>query len=163
MRTFEIHITGSFNINDVLDSMGIKNIIVDLLTPEGDILRSEHMSSFVEKHETYGDCLIRVQNLVNHLKQNGVEIYRVKIESPYYDDYVPMSKYIESHFIKKDNQYAMSVNRKSGKIIGTDRTYNKIQYDSFKELWKDEDVELCLYDNNFEQDKDWLEMYGGKW
>lgn len=160
MRTFEIHITGSFNINDVLDSMGIKNIIVDLLTPEGDVLRSEHMSSFVEKHENYDDCLIRVKNLVNHLKENGVRIYRVKIESPYYDDYVPMSKYIESHFIMKDNKYAMSVNRKSGKIIGTDRTYDKNEYNIFKDFWKDADVELCLYDDNVQQDIDWLDMYG---
>lgn len=163
MRTFEIHITGSSNINNVLDSLNIKNIVVDLLTPNNDLLRSEHMSSFVEKHASYELCLMRVQQLVNDLKQNDVEIYRVKIESPYYDDYKDISKYIESHFIKKNNQYAMSVNRKSGKIIGTDRTYDKNQYDKFKEFWKDEDVELCLYDDNVEQDKDWLEMYGRKW
>lgn len=163
MKTFEIHITGSPNINDILNDLGIKNIIVDLLTPEGEYLRSEHMSSFVEKHEDFNQCQNRVTSLVNELKSNGVEIYRVKIESPYYPEYVEMSKYIESHFVKKDNQYALSANRKSGKVIGTDRTYDKTQYDKFKDLWKDEDVELCLFDDNIEQDKDWLELFGNKW
>jgi len=38
METFEIHITGDETINSELDSMGIKNIIVELLTPSQDLL-----------------------------------------------------------------------------------------------------------------------------
>jgi hypothetical protein len=47
MEIFEIHITGSHGINQELDSLGIKNIIVDLLTPEHKLIRTEYMSSFV--------------------------------------------------------------------------------------------------------------------
>lgn len=163
MRTFEIHITGSPNINEVLDNLHIKNIIVDLQKPNGDILRTEHMSSFVEKHADIHDCRDRVDVLVNELKRYGVKIIRVKIETPYYEDYVPYSEYMESHFVATSDKFAKSVNRRSGKVIGTDRTYHKRNYDTFSKLWVKEDLELCIFDTNPEQDDDWLDLYGRKW
>ena len=46
METFEIHITGTSDINEQLDKLAIKNIVIDLLTPNKEVLRTEYMSSF---------------------------------------------------------------------------------------------------------------------
>ena len=94
MRKFEVHITGDSNINSELDSLGIKNIIVDLLDKDCKFVRREYMSSFITEANTYEECKMRVDNLVNKLKS---KIIRVKIESPAYEDYFERAVYIESH------------------------------------------------------------------
>lgn len=135
MKTFEIHITGSENINDALSKLGIKNIVVELLDPDNNIIRMEHMSSFVEQHEDDMDCYKRVMDLCDKLRHENVEIYRYKIETPYYEEYVGRSLYMESHFKPNNNKYPMSRNVLSGKLMGTDRTYNKNEYPTFMDKW----------------------------
>jgi len=158
MKSFEIHITGTQNINQELDVMGIKNIIVDLLYPTRDFFRREYMSSFIMKFESYQECLTWVKDLESKIES---PIIRVKIESPYYSEYVDNSLYMESHFNPYDNQikYPISQNSKSGRFMGTDREYDKEKYQEFKEKWGHEDIELCLYDTFISEDQDWFSLY----
>jgi len=158
MEIFEIHITGEKGINKEFDKLGIKNIEVELLTPESDVLRTEYMSSFVSKHEHYEECKRMVDNLLMKLKSR---VIRVKIESPYYPQYEDMSLYMESHFKPKSNLFPISRNAKSGKLMATTRTYNKNDYGMFLEMFGEdgEEVELCLFDTFVDEDKDWFVLY----
>lgn len=158
MKVFEIHITGEYGINDILTEMGIKNIVVELLKPDGDILRTEYMSSFIEKYETFDQCFKRVSELADKLEER-INVIRVKIESPYYEEYANRSVYMESHFIPKDNQYPVSRNQRTQKLMGTDREYNKNNYLSFINKWDGNEIELCLYDSFVREDFDWMELY----
>lgn len=160
MKTFEIHITGADeSINKELDSLGIKNIVVELLHPDKTVLRTEYMSSFISKHETADDCMEMVRTLTQIVMYS--KIIRVKIESPVYDEYIEKSLYMESHFIPKsdDATYPLSRNARSGKIMGTDREYDISKYGEFMEKWKGEDLELCLVDSFVEEDADWFALY----
>lgn len=156
METFEIHITGSKGINEELDALGVKNIIVDLLTPERELFRTEYMSSFILKVENYATAGIETFALVRKLK---TPIIRVKIETPYYEHYVDKSLYIESHFTPINNSLPVSRNVKSGKLMATDRCYYKESYCNFREKYKNAEVELCLFDTFVEEDKDWFDLY----
>jgi hypothetical protein len=158
MEIFEIHITGEKGINKEFDKLGIKNIEIELLTPESKVLRTEYMSSFVTKQKCYEDCKRMVDNLLFKLSSR---VIRVKIETPYYPHYEDMSLYMESHFKPKSNLFPVSRNVKSGKLMATTRTYEKNAYIGFLELFgKDgEEVELCLFDTFIDEDKDWFELY----
>ena len=156
METFEIHITGSSDINLQLDRLGIKNIIIDLLKPNKRILRTEYMSSFISKHKDLADC----QRMVNSILANlSCEIIRVKIESPYYEHYKKKSLYLESHFAPVNDLYPISQNNRTGKLLATDRTYKKKDYKAFIDKWKGEDVEMCLIDTFVAEDEDWFKLY----
>jgi hypothetical protein len=156
METYEIHITGEHGINAELDGLGVKNIVVDLLRPDLSLLRTEYMSSFISKHNNINECEAHVKELVGKLK---TKILRVKIESPYYAHYLDRSLYLESHFKPFDERYPISRNARSGKLMGTDRTYDKGQYDAFMEKWQTEDREMCLLDTFVEEDFDWFAFY----
>lgn len=156
MESFEIHITGSRDINEQLDRLGIKNIIIDLLKPNMRVLRTEFMSSFISKHNSLDECKKYVDSILGNL---SCQIIRVKIESPYYEHYKEQSLYLESHFKPFNLEYPMSRNIKSFKELATDRTYDKKDYDSFRKKWKKEDIEMCLVDNFIEEDKDWFDLY----
>jgi len=156
MEVFEIHITGSYGINQEFDRLGIKNIIVDLLKPNKRILRTEYMSSFISKHSNLKECKKYVKNLITNLSS---EVIRVKIESPYYKHYKDKALYLESHFTPTDTLYPISQNNRTGKLMATDRTYDKKQYMGFMDKWKGEDVEMCLADSFVEEDADWFNLY----
>lgn len=158
MESFEIHITGSDTINAELDTLGIKNIVIELLTPDKKVLRTEYMSSFVSKHNNLADCQVYVNTILAVLKSN---IIRVKIESPYYEHYKEQSLYLESHFkpFNDLNLYPVSRNAKSNKELATDRIYDKKAYRDFVEKWRHEDVEMCLVDTFVDEDKDWFDLY----
>ncbi len=153
---FEIHITGDSTINEALDKLGIKNIIIELLKPNGCLLRTEYMSSFVVSLQ-YSEIHEYVLDIVSKLTE--CNIVRVKIESPPITHLFPMSLYVESHFIPKGNNYPLSRNTRSGKILGTDREYSKSKYLEFLDKWKDEDCELCIFDTFKEEDYDWFNLY----
>ena len=63
MRKFEIHITGESSIIGVLSILGVKTIVVDLLKPDGELLRTEYMSSYVRDYSDFDSCLISVLDL----------------------------------------------------------------------------------------------------
>lgn len=158
MRIFEIHITGEEGINQEFEKMGLKNIVVELLYPNKDRLRTEYMSSFVLKSLSLAECKSYVNRILKVLE---TKVIRTKIECPVYEDYIEDSLYVEAHFIPdpSDEGYPLSRNQRSGKIMGTDREYDKERYAEFLRRWDNEDKELCMYDSFVEEDKDWFDLY----
>ena len=67
--------------------------------------------------------------------------------------------YAESHFNPFNKVYPLSKNQRSGKLMGTDREYKVDKFDTFFDKWKNEDIELCLYDTFVEEDFDWFRLY----
>lgn len=160
MEVFEVHITGDENIIEVCKNNGYKSISVDLLKPNQSILRTEYMTSMILKHNNYKECKIAVDNCVNIIKNNKVNVIRVKIESPFYEHYIDQSLYMESHFEATNDKYPMSRNKRKTTILATEREYDKKLYNQFINRWKDsKELELCLYDTWIDEDKDWFELY----
>lgn len=159
MKLFEIHITGEKSIMNELRLLGLKGIVIDLLKPDETVLRTEYMSSIAMKFDTFGECVNWVQNLVAILEKAVVKIIRVKIESPYYEEYVPLSLYIESHWtpnLSPLTNYGFPISRNQGsrKLMATSREYNKDKFKEFVDKSRNTVVELCLLDSFKEEDKD---------
>lgn len=157
METFEIHITGDESIMQRGLQLGLKTIAVELLRPDRTVLRTEYMTSHVQKFENYEACKAEVDKWVGQLKDMGTDIIRVKIESPYYAHYVLESLYMESHFKTEDNKYPLSRNVKKDYCLGTARVYNNDYYSEFMTKW--DEIELCLYDSDYLEDADWLDLW----
>jgi len=158
METFEIHITGDESILNNAERLGLRTIVVELLTPDVTVLRNEFMTSHVAKFVNYEACKIWVDDIVLQLKDAGTNIIRVKIESPYYEHYVEQSCYIESHFkTENPDKYPISRNVRKSYYLGTDRVYNQDCYSEFRKKW--DEVELCLYDSDYLEDADWLDLW----
>jgi hypothetical protein len=156
MEIFEIHITGEEAILEAANKLGVKNITIDLLAPDRKHHRTEYMTSDVKRFANYDSCKEYVDKLV---KQLGVHIIRVKIESPYYAHYKDQSCYIESHFDTENNEYPISRNQNKTTCLSTDRCYEKDSYDAFREKYEGKVVELCLFDSYVEEDFDWFAFY----
>lgn len=157
MKIFEIHITGEQSILEELDNLNIKNITIELLKPNDEVLRTEYMSSFIHHAVDYDECFCYVNALLMNLKS---KIIRVKIESPAYPEYLGQALYVESHFIPTDKKYPISKNVRSQKLMATAREYNKTKFTDFINKWKDiADVEICLFDDFVREDFDWFELY----
>lgn len=163
METFEIHITANNHIHYVAKCYGIKTIELDLLRPDGSIVKTEHMTSFVGEYNNLWDCVHSVAGLRDLLNINGCNVERVKIECPAsYDKYLDISFYIETHFNQQgiDAVYPASKNKKKDSITGTDRAYGIHNYSKFKNKWKNQVLELCVYDTFIEQDSEWFKSWG---
>lgn len=154
---FEIHITGEESILSELTELGLKNISVELLRPNKDIIRIEHMSSFTINLD-YKDIHDYVKSLISILKSH---IFRIKVECPPIKDLFPLSLYIESHFepLEGITKYPLSRNLSSRNLMATDREYSKKEYENFLEYWKNEVCELCILDTFKEEDFDWFQLY----
>lgn len=161
MKKFEIHITGNYKIISVLKLLNLKSLIVELLNPTGEIFRTEYMSSFIKEYSDYTLCLKETMKLVEYLKQAGVNVIRVKIETPFYPEYVNMSQYIEAHFkpFKGVYDYPISRNKNSGKLMATAREYLVENYAKFRNKWADVELELCVFDSFISEDHDWFLLY----
>jgi hypothetical protein len=121
------------------------------------------MTSMIFKFDSYQSCKSHVDALVEAFKIAGVNVLRVKIESPYYDHYRKQSLYMESHFEAEDARYPMSRNQRKTTRLATDREYDQRFYDLFRAAWASKELELCLYDTWVDEDKDWFDLYpGGK-
>ncbi len=158
-EVFEVHITGNESIHDVARSFNHKTIAIDLLKPDGEVLREEHMTSLLLKAENYATVKAEVDQIVENYALNGVSIIRVKIESPYYEHYVNQSLYMESHFVSNDFKFATSRNQKKTTLLATDRCWHINQYVNFMKNNSEHELELCLFDNNPYEDGDWLHSY----
>lgn len=164
MEIFEIHITGNEKIIEVAGQLGIKTIVIDLVKPDKSYFRTEYMTSHTYKCENYDECKKYVDDLVAKLTDCG--IIRVKIECPLYPQYKNQSLYFEVHYEAKTNLFPMSQNKGKDYYLCTAREYNKNRYDV---LWRKHGagwthpphwvMELCLYDTNVEEDKDWFNLY----
>lgn len=152
MEIFEIHITSDAKI---LDLKEYKTIAVDLLKPDFSLLRTEYMTSEVMKFINYDKCLETVLEIADKLEN----VIRIKIECPYYPHYKEQSLYMESHFKTTEANYPISRNQKKTTFLGTDRTYSQAEYDGFRKKWAGVDLELCLYDNNYQEDADWFDYW----
>lgn len=165
MELFEIHITGKEEkILEVLTKLELKSITIELLAPQGQIIRREYMSSIQKSFFNYKRCIEWVNDLVIELIKNRCSIQRVKIESPYRINYAKKAIYIESHFYPFNQQFPISRNFSSQKLLATDREYDKNNFYKFKEKYKKQkaEVELCLFDTFINEDKDWFDLYKQK-
>ncbi len=156
-ETFEIHITGDDKIHEAAGEWGLKTIQVELFRPDGTSLRIEHMTSIVKKFDFYEAALRWTINAVGRLKEN-CEITRVKIESPPYPHYLFLAKYAEVHF--KDNSFKYPTSKQPSKnyYLATERVNMKF-YDWLRSKWPNEQLEICLFDDNMAEDMDWLELW----
>jgi hypothetical protein len=151
MEIFEVHIAGDERIHN----LGLKTITVELLKPDFTLLRIEHMTSQVIKCSGYQECLAKTLELAATLPG----VVRTKIECPTYEHYVEQSLYMESHFETKTNTYPISRNQKKTELMGTERVYDHALYLPFRQKWLGQVVELCLYDTNTDEDKDWFSLW----
>lgn len=164
---FEIHITGSMNIHEVCKTLGVKTIAVELLKPNGKTLYVEDMTSFIFRGSEI-DMYERVLLLVSDLSRNNVSISRIKVETPYVgcEHLASKSKYMETHFKcgeldGPDEQFVLPTSRniKKTTFLATDRTYDQSNYFEFYQKYKNDELELCIFDSNVEQDREWFELY----
>ncbi len=159
MESFDLHITGDERILQASADVGLKTISIELLTKELEVIRVQHMTSVVLQFQSFADCLAHVNDVIVPALAAKSDIVRVKIESPVYDHYIEQSLYLESHFVVEDTKYPASRNAKKAAILGTDRVYDHMMYDMFREKWKNETLELCLYDTFIEEDDDWFKHW----
>jgi hypothetical protein len=162
MEIFDIHITGDPTIHVAATDLGFKTITFDLLRPDGSVLRTEHMTSSAMKIKNFRQCLVKVKDTADLLRNLGVEVSRVKIESPYYPHYVKRSLYMECHYEADDFRHPTSRNKKKTTLSATDRIWDRNSYDVFASRNFGKDIEICLYDDFPEKDADWFEAYGMK-
>lgn len=165
MEVFEVHITGDKSIHDVAKILGQKTIAIDLLNPDGTVLREEHMTSLIFKYafsDAYLTCLKDVLQLAENYRNRGVNILRVKIESPPYKHYESQSLYMESHFISDRFKFPTSRNQRKTTLLATDRTYDQSNYANFSQNNQNADLELALYDSQINEDQDWFSAYAQK-
>lgn len=169
MQIFEIHITGDKSIIEAAKPLNIKTIVIDLVKPDRSYFRTEYMTSQRSEHKDYDECKMHVDSIVRKLEDAGVNIMRVKIECPLYPQYRDKSLYFEVHFRARTRcLLPMSQNHGKDDFLCTAREYDKTKYDA---LWikhgtgwrapPDWTMELCLYDTNVEEDKDWFDLYEG--
>lgn len=166
METFEIHITGDKKIIEAAKQLDVKTIVLDLVKPDKSHFRTEYMTSHAARFKSYNSCKEWVDNVVARLIEAGVEIIRVKIECPYYQQYKNKSLYFEVHY--EGERGPMSRNHGKDYFLCTAREYDRSKYDA---LWQKHGgiflltppphwtMELCLYDTNVEEDKDWFDLY----
>lgn len=154
---YELHITDTEeNIQRVSDI--VKTIAVRLITPDLLPIRTEHMTS-----QCYKDFIELVRFMSYYCKNVNMHPTRIKIETYYSNGNLIRfndTLYLESHWYSDDLIYPTSwALHKPGKLLATDRTYDKSEYEEFAARYKREQLELCLYDTFVEQDKDWMELY----
>lgn len=164
MEVFEVHITGDESIiENAVKAGNLKTIVIDLLKPDGSVLRTEYMTAIITKCDRYQIAYDRTMELVQELQRLGTKIIRVKIECPFYQHYMGQSLYMESHFRTTSlTDYPVSRNQKKDYLLATDRTYNKLEYGEFARLHADDELELCLTDSFIAEDLDWLSLWARK-
>lgn len=152
---FEIHITGDQNI---LKAKNLKTITIDLLKPDQSFLRSEYMTSQVIYSENFEKICSIVTDLCLELEKI-TQIQRVKIECPYYQQFLSQALYIESHFVTKQGDFPISRNQKKVELLGTEREYDSAKFADFRKKWSGQIIELCVLDTNPEEDADWFDYW----
>ena len=96
------------------------------------------------------------------MEEFGVNIIRVKIESPCYDHYIEKGLYLEVHTKEIESiAWPLSVNatKTFPEPSATVRTYDVNEFDSFRKKYGEKKTELCLYDSFVNEDKDWFDLY----
>jgi hypothetical protein len=165
MLWFEIHMTGNESIHEMAKKFSHKTIGVELVKPDLSPYRIEHMTSIRKQYHNYYDCHKEVMEWKDYYQP-----IRTKIECQPDPNLIKQSIYIESHFdydpVKQHHIpslcFPLSKNIKKKTYLGTDRVYKQEEYLEFYLRWiqhKPIEIELCLYDNNVNEDKDWFDLY----
>lgn len=157
--SYEIHVTGDESIIENANKLGWKTIEIDLLKPDGSVLRREYMTSEIRKYKSLTNAFDDLILLTSNLHIMGTTVIRSKIEAPPYPYLSPLAFYLESHFETNSNEYPISRNSKKTKILATDREYNPDNFNAFIEKYKGRELEICLYDSDVNEDKDWFNLW----
>lgn len=163
-KLFEIHITGSKDILNFCRDNYLKSLELDLLDKNLKVIKTEYMTSIVRKYQNFPLCKEATLNLAEKIKMAGIRVDRIKIESPLVSSYVPHALYIETHFYERAPfKYPASRNITKSHAILTDREYNNRLFEKFMdkhyEVDENREFELCLYDDNMKEDKEWFESW----
>lgn len=160
MKIFEIHITGKdSSIIEEFHNLGYKTLTIQLLSPECEVVGYEYMCAIQGKFELYEQCLEFTLDLITRIKS---EIVRVKIESPFYQEYIEKAIYAEVHFVPLTPGLLPTVyNANGNKYVTTERIYDKEEFTLLMEKYSEikSEFELCLFDSNPEFDDRWLSFY----
>lgn len=159
MKTFEIHITAEKTIRSLKN---LKTISLELFQPNGCFLKEEHMTSMIKKYESAYFAIEDTLKLSNNLKSLGIDVYRTKIECPPYPEYLDKAIYVESHFeVSSTEEFPTSRNLNKSTLLGTEREYNKINFENFLKFSKAKgrETEICIYDDNIKEDEKWFSFY----
>lgn len=159
MELFEIHITGSLNILNELDRLGFKRIVIHNLDRKGNKVSEHFMSSIKQKFQNIDDCIKWTNGLCDMLEVYGVEIYRKKIETPFYHHYLGRCLYVETHWEDDTFEYPTSLNAESKKIMATVREYCPSNFEVFRFDHLHKETEMCLYDTYTSEDSEWFRLY----
>lgn len=160
---FEIHITTKTDL--IHTTSPVKTIAIDLLKPNLEILRTEHMTNHSVKMSLL-DIHYYAIGLEYYLFLMKNEIQRGKLETAPFADLFYKSLYIEAHFKPTDEEikqgiYPLSRNRNNNKMLAIARELDKSKFGDFIKQWekRTDEIELCLFDSKSEQDNDWLNLY----
>lgn len=159
MRTFEVHITGEEAILEEFKFLGIKTLEVELLDREERVVGKEYMCSLVLKAENLPECKQMVATILTQIKS---EVFRIKIETPFYLDYLLDAVYVEVHFPKVDTVHPFVRNVSSNKFVSTKREYNVHKFLQLRNEfinYPKAEFELCLYDSNVNFDNHWIKHF----
>lgn len=165
MEIFEFHIYINDKVADkffhVCNTFDIKKLEIMSLDKDNNGIKVEYMTSFVRKLKNYREAFLLVNAMDEYLGKLGCLSYRKKIESPYYEHYVNLSLYLETHFESSNFELPTSKNVLKNKLIATDRELNKDRYSDFLSLHQSlgREIEMCLYDTNMTSDKEWFDAY----
>lgn len=162
---FEIHITTKTDLIHITSP--VNTIAIDLLKPNLEILRTEHMTNHSVKMSMFDICyyVVGLEYCITNQKN---KVQRVKLETAPFTDLFYKSLYIEAHFKPTDEEikqgiYPLSRNCNNNKILAIARELDKSKFGDFIKQWekRTEEIELCLFDSKAEQDDDWLNLYKG--
>ncbi len=174
MPNYEIHVTGPkrwvTGINQELEPFGtgVPILGIHLLDSEGQANAGEdwmtaEKASFNSHQDAYS-YLKKFLGISERSSAFNQTFYRRKIEVQYQEG-MDLSKYlyVETHFPVTPEEapnigLPISRNILTGKLIATDRVYDPGQFQNFVDKYKDNKVELCLFDSNVRHDDHWIEV-----
>lgn len=158
---FEIHITGNEAIHEAAKKIGLRTITIDLLTPEGNILRTEHMTSEVRDFASFTHALCATGTWKFGLIAHGAKVFRTKVEAPPLETFFEQAIYVESHFPSNLFLFPTSRSHHKMKNLATAREYDHKKYRNFvaEHSKAGHEVEVVLHDSWQEEDEDWFRLW----
>jgi hypothetical protein len=118
------------------------------------------MTSERRDFDSYKECLEWTLQVKEKLR--GI---RAKIECPPLFEHIDNAIYVECHYeIQAHNDlylHPTSMNTAKTKKIATKREHRKYNFKTFCNFFRDScfETEICLYDDNMELDKKWMDLY----
>lgn len=182
---YEVHITCDKPVSlskVILNIPKLKFINIEALSPTGEALYNEHMTSYVfDSDSRIRDARKIVLYHMRYLSQY-TRILRTKIEVPpimgwggwlkkgktVMHNFIERSLqketlYAEAHYTAVDNSMPLSRNlgRPDKPTMATERIFNKRGFAKFVRRHQElkHEVELCIFDTNYCLDRHWFSHY----